>query len=759
MEFGLLGPLEVRGGDGPLRLPARKQRALLALLLLHANRVVARERLIDLLWGEAPPESAVKALQVYVSQLRKLLPAGILVTRAPGYLLEVEPKAVDLLRFERLVAEARAADPARASSLLAEALGLWRGPPLAEFREEPFARVEARRLEDLRLAALEERIEADLALGRHAELVGELEALVGEDPHRERLRGQLMLALYRSGRQADALAAYQDARAVLLEELGLDPGDELQRLEKAILVHDPSLELLAAVATGGTGARVRPNRKLVTVLRAAVVSSTELGEGVDPEALSALRAAFLDRMRSAAERHGGVVEDIGEAATAVFGVPAVHEDDALRALRAAVETREAMNELGIEGRIGVESGEVVVGGAEQRVIGRVVTVAARLEQSAEPGEIRLGEQTLGLARDAVTAEPVKPLVVERKNEPVPVWRLVSVSAEPPMRANDSPFVGRQRELSTLSDAWERVGSEQSCELVTVIGTAGVGKSRLVAELLRRVDATVAVGRCLSYGAGITYWPVVDLLAQLQPSLPDLDPAVATTLRALLDDEGEASTGELAWAFRKFVEAVARERPLLLVFDDIQWAEEALLELTEHLALVSVGVPILLVCMARPELLERRPGWKGVLRLEALSARESAQLVQARLGGREPAVSERIVAAAGGNPLFLEAEQCAQVVLAPGSFRSAQQAFCRHAARVHLWLRHRDDRRHCRGLSHGYAPMVRRSHGPVDRHTLFDPDHHRRAFDYHLVRHRHGFQSDRGLQDHRRGDYSEYRRRD
>jgi DNA-binding SARP family transcriptional activator len=242
MEFGLLGVLEVRAGDGPVRLPARKQRALLALLLLNANRVVARERLIDGLWGDGPPETAVKALQVYVSQLRKLLPAGTLVTRPPGYLLAVEPEAVDLLRFERLVAEARQAEPGEAAVLLREALGLWRGPPLGEFADEPFARIEAGRLEELRLAAVEERIEADLRLDRHAELIAELEALVAEQPHRERLRAQLMLSLYRSGRQADALEAYRAARAAL-DELGLEPGVPLRQLERQILAQDRELDL------------------------------------------------------------------------------------------------------------------------------------------------------------------------------------------------------------------------------------------------------------------------------------------------------------------------------------------------------------------------------------------------------------------------------------------------------------------------------------------------------------------------------------
>jgi len=241
LEFALLGPLEVRDGDGPLALGAPKQRALLTLLLLNANRVVPRDRLIGELWGDSPPETAAKAVQVYVSRLRKLLPVDMLVTQAPGYMLKVAPESVDLRRFERLVAAAHGADAARAASLLAEALALWRGPPLAELWDESFARIEAGRLEDLRLAALEERIEADLALGRHAKLIGELEALIAEHPHRERLRGQLMLALYRSGRQAEALEAYRDARAAL-DELGLEPGVALRQLEQQILRQDAALE-------------------------------------------------------------------------------------------------------------------------------------------------------------------------------------------------------------------------------------------------------------------------------------------------------------------------------------------------------------------------------------------------------------------------------------------------------------------------------------------------------------------------------------
>jgi DNA-binding SARP family transcriptional activator len=241
VEFRLLGSLEVRRDGAPVALGPRKQRALLALLLLHANRAVARERLIDDLWGERPPETAVASVQVYVSRLRKSLPDGVLLTRPPGYVLEVDPHQLDLLRFERLVADAREADVADAAALLREALELWRGPPLAEFASEPFARLEAARLEELQLATLEDRIEADLTLGRHRDLVGELEMLVASHPHRERLRAQLMLTLYRCNRQADALDAYRSARAAL-GELGLEPGEMLRQLERRILTHDPTLD-------------------------------------------------------------------------------------------------------------------------------------------------------------------------------------------------------------------------------------------------------------------------------------------------------------------------------------------------------------------------------------------------------------------------------------------------------------------------------------------------------------------------------------
>jgi YVTN family beta-propeller protein len=244
VEFRILGPLEVVEGGQPLALAVGKQRSLLAILLLHANEVVSRDRLIDELWGEHAPASAAKSIQIYVSQLRKALDEGAarLVTRPNGYELEIAPDELDLRRFEDLVEEARRAPPTEAAEKFRAALALWRGPPLADFGYEPFAQAEIARLEELRLTVVEERIAADLAVGRQPDLVGELEGLVGAHPLRERLRGLLMLALYRSGRQAEALQVYQQTRETLVEELGLEPGRELQELEQAILRQDPSLD-------------------------------------------------------------------------------------------------------------------------------------------------------------------------------------------------------------------------------------------------------------------------------------------------------------------------------------------------------------------------------------------------------------------------------------------------------------------------------------------------------------------------------------
>ena len=394
----------------------------------------------------------------------------------------------------------------------------------------------------------------------------------------------------------------------------------------------------------------------MTVLFCDVTGSTALGESTDPEALRELLARYFERMKGIVESHGGSVEKfIGDAVMAVFGVPVAHEDDALRACRAAVEMRDALPELGIAGRIGVNTGEVVTGTEERLATGDAVNVAARLEQAAAPGEVLIGAETLRLVRLAVDLGEERRLELKGKAEPVPSYPLLAVTGELERRFA-TPMVGRERELQGLRDAFARVEADGSCQLFTILGSAGVGKSRLVAEFLSAIEARVVRGRCLSYGDGITYWPVVEILKQLN-TLPEGD--AARPLRSLLGEtEAPASAQEIAWGFRKLLEQEAETQPLVCVFDDLQWAEETLLDLVEHVADLSRDAPILLLCMARLELLERRPLWGGgkwnatSVLLEPLDAGETEQLLS-ELGEVPEAMHERIVQVAEGNPLFLE----------------------------------------------------------------------------------------------------------
>jgi DNA-binding SARP family transcriptional activator len=402
VEFRALGPVDVLVDGRPLAIGRGKQRALLVLLVLNANRLVSSDRIIDELWGERPPATAQTALQVYVSRLRKALPAGVLTTRPPGYVLEVEPESIDLKRFERLTAAGRdelaAGRPEPAAAFLREALDLWHGPALADVAFEPFAQRDVVRLEDLRVAAIEDRIDAELALGCHAELVGELDALVGDHPLRERLRGQLMLALYRSGRQAEALDQYRRARQALVEELGIDPSAELQELERGILRQD---EALAAPPRPVRAQRLPEptpeppaERKVVTVLFADLGIAAAADPDADPETVSDL----LDRVFAAAadelESAGGAVErGVADAVLAVFGAATTDESHAESALDAALVLRDrldaAFGEL-LAPRIGIETGEVVLRGA--LATGAPVGVAGRLLRGSQPGEIVVGER-------------------------------------------------------------------------------------------------------------------------------------------------------------------------------------------------------------------------------------------------------------------------------------------------------------------------------------------------------------------------------
>ncbi len=897
MDFRILGPLEALDGGEPVALEGSKRRALLALLLLHANETLSSDRLIDELWGEQPPATAAKTLQVHVSRLRKALTGGagggadVVVTREHGYELRVELEQIDSHRFERLLNEGRrelAADrPDVALAALEQALALWRGPPLADLAYEPFAQVEIARLEDLRAETIEQLIEAKLALGRHVEVIGQLEALIDEHPFRERLRAQLMLALYRADRQADALQAFQDARRKLVEELGIEPGQRLRELEAAILAQDPGLaqpaarstrgepvalngedtdqnaaaetalvelptgvvtflmtdiegssslwesdpdamaaalelhdELIAAAAQANAGrllktkgegdstltvfrrasdavaaaaelrtllasaswpgeltprvriavhtgeaherdgdyfgaalnraarlrglapgavtllsqatteivrdrlppdtelidlgqqelrglsrpeqvfelrselagAGARPTaghetRKTVTVLFAGVVDSTSDGEELDAEARMRASSQYLDGMRAVFERHGGTVEAYpGDLLMAVFGVPLLHDDDAPRAVRAAVEMRELLAGLGAElepsfgvrlsARVGIGTGEVIAdhpASGRPLASGDAVNAAKRLEELAGAGEILIDDGTQRLVRDFVATEPAElgSRVVELRHG----------GARP--RRLDSPLVGRAQQLEALSSVLAAAEADRACHLVTVLGGAGVGKSRLVEEFIDGLGerASVLRGRCLPYGEGITYWPLGEIVrdlvdvdeegqgATLRDAIgeqlgeePKAEQIVTVLAEAVgLGGAGLGTSEKIFWAARRLFEALARPRPLVVVLDDLQWAEPTFLDLVEHVADLSRDAPIVLLCMARAELLEQRPGWSGgklnatSILLEPLAPDESRELV-ANLLSRGTLASEeagRIADACEGNPLFVE----------------------------------------------------------------------------------------------------------
>ena len=430
----------------------------------------------------------------------------------------------------------------------------------------------------------------------------------------------------------------------------------------------------------------------MTVVFCDVTGSTAMGERLDPESLRRVMSRYFAEMRAALERHGGTVEKfIGDAVMAVFGVPAIHEDDALRAVRAAAEMRDAFGVFNKElerdygvslaARIGVNTGEVVAGDhGDTLITGDAVNVAARLEQAAEPGTVLIGEKTLRLVRDAVVVEPVPPLEVKGKTEPLAAFRLVQVTAGVAgvARRLDSPMVGRERELARLRQTFESAIADRSCQLFTILGTAGVGKSRLVEEFLGSLgEATVLRGRCLPYGEGITFFPVGEVVKEAA-GLEDFDvpdeierkicavlgtdgPACSTLAQLFAAADRDSSVEETFWAVRSFLEAVAKTAPLAVVFDDIHWGEPTFLDLIEHITGWAREAPILVLSVARPELLDERAGWgRGALNattisLEPLSDDECGDLIGNMLG-RATLPDEarvRILAAAEGTPLFVE----------------------------------------------------------------------------------------------------------
>jgi DNA-binding SARP family transcriptional activator len=679
MRVQLLGPFQLEDSGRPITLSGARQRAVLADLLLHANEVVPSEQLLVDLWGEDAPPRAANALQAAISRLRKVLPKGRLITARPGYKLRIFAVELDAEQFEQLIFEGRdalaAGAAADAARVLDQARALWRGPPLADFRYEPFAQAEIARLDELRLTCLEERIEAHLALGPAGAFTAELRALVRQHPTRERFRGQLMLALYRSDRQAEALDVYRDFRTTLQEELGLEPSSALRELEMAILRHDPVL------GPGSPAVGVPMTRRPVTVICVILRTASGSGATLDPEAHEFVNEQAAADLGPVIERYGGrLVRDASEHLMGVFGVASLHEDDALRAARASLEARDALtiaaetllsdHGANLTFRFGLATGEALVGGSGPLgFAGDVGNLAVTLAEDAGPGQILISEQTQQLAAAAIEADSAGPGRL--------LLRSVHAGVRPlPVRL-DAPFVNRDEDLRRLGEAYARAAHERTTMTVAVIGEAGLGKTRLVKESAGRMNqnVTVLTGRCLPYGEGITFYPLREVVRQASGG-DDSPERIEGLLAGAADaadvaerlhrafgpgDQGRTDAAEIFWAARRFLEALARARPLLVVFEDLHWAEPTFIDLVESLALQPGQSPIALVCIARPELLEQRPAWAAEadrqvsIMLTPLGTGQAAELLDGLTADQHisPSTRTRVIDTATGNPLYLE----------------------------------------------------------------------------------------------------------
>ena len=720
MEFRILGPVEVLREGRAVPLGGSRERAVLALLLASANRVVSAERLAEDLWAGDPPDRAIHTLQVFVSRLRKALREagldGIIVTQPPGYMARVAPESLDAARFEALVTDSRRltgeGTPDGAAATLREALTLWRGPALADVADGPIARAEAARLEEARLAALEERVDAELACGRHAEVIAELDALTRAHPLRERLWGQRMLALYRCGRQVEALRVYRELRRLLAEDVGLEPGPALAALETAILQQSPQLEWLPAAPPPepGVGAAAPappvvvaptpppapppPLESLaggpVTILFTDVEASTDLRTRHGDEVAQGLLRGHEEVVRYQVRAHGGIeVKALGDGFMMAFG-------SARRALASAVAIQRALADRhldlpDIKVRIGVNTGEVVLQGDD--LYGQAVHAAARIAAKASGGEILVSEivkQLVGSTPDVTFVDRGR-YQLKGFPERSHLFEVVWAEDEPTLSATfaaRTPYVGREAERAELAGLVDRASRGQG-SLVLIGGEPGVGKTRLTEELGSEATAKgfrVLVGRCYEIDGAPPYVPFVEILDQALAAAPSPD-----TFRALLGDDApevakllprlrrqfpdipaplelppEQERYYLFNSLRDYVARAAAGRPLFLVLDDLHWADEGTLLLLEHLAERIPRLAVVVVGTYRdtevtPDHRLARP-LEGLLRarlahqvsLKRLSEEGVAALLRA-LSGQEPPPSFVAVvhSETQGNPFFTE----------------------------------------------------------------------------------------------------------
>jgi DNA-binding SARP family transcriptional activator len=685
----------MRAQGRPLPVAGGRQRALLALLLLRDGEPVSRDRLIEDLWGERPPAAAVNSIHALISRLRRALggEAARLVSGAAGYRLRVEPDELDLARFERLCEDGRralaAGRPERAAARLRAALEEWRGPALADVALELFASPEIARLEDLRAAAVEDRVEADLALGRGAELVGELEALVAGEPLRERLRAQLMLALYRSGRQGDALDVYRDAVRTLDAEVGLRPEPELEQLQQAILAHDPAL-LRSAPAAGEAQPEPERRRATATILCADLAGSARMRARLGDDEADSRRREYGGRLRDVLAAHGGGgVKGLGDRLLATFEAAGAGVTCAVE-LQRAIDRQSRRGALALELRIGISAGDVAW--ESEDYFGTPVIEAQRLCAAAAPGHILAAESVrllAGTGNEAVFDDAGE-LTLPGLVQPVRAWtvpwaarRTVAVAVAAPLTIDrGAAFAGRETEIAVLRAAWDDAAGERR-RGVFISGEPGIGKTRLAAEIAehaREQGGVALYGRCddglsapaqpfaEALGAYAAACPVDELRVQVGSRAGDLVgllPVLAERLPGILESapaEPDIERLRTLEAVAALLGAAGEAAPVLLVLDDLHWADDLSLLLVRHLLRADVPMRLLVVATYRDTEpsrsallgevvtgLARRP---EVARLDLAPLNEPEVAAMLAHSGRRASLAGRVREVTDGNPFFV-----------------------------------------------------------------------------------------------------------
>jgi DNA-binding SARP family transcriptional activator len=711
VRYAILGPVELRGGERGAGVGGPRQVALLALLLVNANRALSSDRLVEALWDERSQVGGVKRLQMAIARLRRTLDpdgeqdASVLRTVAGGYMLTVAPGELDADVFQARVEEGRraleAGDVRRARDVLRETLGMWRGPALAEVGYHEFAQPEVRRLEELRLAALETRLDVELGLGEHGALIGELEALVSEHPGRERFATQLMLALYRCGRQGDALEVYARTRTYLSRELGLEPGPALRGIQAEILAQSPGLQLmsaqphLAAVADGpAVEAPVAPPTGVVTFLLTDVEGSTGLWEAHGDAMAAALE--FHDGLIArVVERHRGLLlKDKGEGDATLSVFQRASDAVACAAeLQPALATASWPSQVRLRPRIALHSGE-----AQERdgdYFGSAVNRAARLRGLAAGGVTVVSQTTAELVRDHLSRELA--LVDVGRHElrglsrPERVFELRGSAGDSPAGADVGaasvalglprslhapaglPFVGREAELERLRERWADVcGGARAA--VVIGGEPGIGKTRLASELARAVHeqgALVLYGRC-DEGLGVPYQPFVEALRpyaravgldRLRADLGHLAPELGRLLPELaglgepVRADPESERFALFEAVAALLEAMTGQRRVLLVLDDLHWAASPTLLLLRHLIRSERELGGLVLGTYRETELDRSQPLAQLL----ADLHRDVGTQRVRIGGLDEHAISALLEAAFGHALDRRATQLVQVL--------------------------------------------------------------------------------------------------